>query len=84
MALPFDDHVSPRDPRALAILAKTIFRELRQSGYSEKDVIAFAGELLGVVTTEVKGRRAAPDARNGRAQRPSVPRSRAACPTFTS
>ena len=56
MALPFDDHGRARDPRALAILAKTIYRELRASGYEERDVISFAGELLGQVTTEVKGR----------------------------
>ncbi len=57
MALPFDSTGGSRDPRALAILAKTIYRELRSSGYAEKDVISLAGELLGVVTTEVKERR---------------------------
>lgn len=57
MALPFDPTPGTRDPRALAILAKTIYRELRSSGYSEKDVVVLAGELLGVVTSEVKGRR---------------------------
>ncbi|AKV03659.1 hypothetical protein AKJ09_10322 [Labilithrix luteola] len=59
MALPFDPNpgASSRDPRALAILAKTIYRELRSSGYSEKDVVALAGELLGMVTTDVKARR---------------------------
>ncbi len=62
MALPFDENISPRDPRALSILAKTIFRELRAGGYSERDVIAFAGELLAVVTSEVKGRRPKTDA----------------------
>lgn len=61
MALPFDTGpVASRDPRALAILAKTIYRELRSSGYAEKDVISLAGELLGVVTSEVKGRRENP------------------------
>ena len=57
MALPFDETHGARDPRALAILAKTIYRELRSSGYAERDVIALDGELLGMVTTEVKGRR---------------------------
>lgn len=57
MALPFDPTPGTRDPRALAILAKTIYRELRSSGYTEKDVVVLAGELLGVVTSEVKGRR---------------------------
>jgi hypothetical protein len=56
MALPFDT-TSPRDPRAVTILAKTIYRELRTSGYSEKDVLALAGELLGVVASDLQGRR---------------------------
>jgi hypothetical protein len=57
MALPFDPTPGLRDPRALAILAKTIYRELRGSGYTEKDVMALAGELLGMVASEVKTRR---------------------------
>jgi len=57
MALPFDDTNGARDPRALSILAKTIYRELRASGYAERDVMSLAGELLGIVASEVKGRR---------------------------
>jgi hypothetical protein len=57
MALPFDETHGARDPRALAILAKTIYRELRASGYAERDVMTLASELLGMVATEVKGRR---------------------------
>jgi hypothetical protein len=57
MALPFDETRGARDARALAILAKTIYRELRSSGFEERDVIALAGELLAHVTSEVKGRR---------------------------
>ena len=52
-----DTQPGARDPKALAILAKTIYRELRASGYAERDVMALAGELLGMVATEVKGRR---------------------------
>jgi hypothetical protein len=57
MALPFDAQPGNRDPKALAILAKTIYRELRASGYAERDVMALAGELLGMVAAEVKNRR---------------------------
>ncbi len=56
MALPFGETSGARDARALAILAKTIYRELRSSGFETRDVIALAGELLGQVTTEVKSR----------------------------
>jgi hypothetical protein len=38
-------------------LAKTIYRELRASGYVDGDVMSLAGELLGLVASEVKGRR---------------------------
>ena len=55
MALPFGDTPGARDARALSILAKTIYRELRTSGFEARDVIALAGELLGHVTSEVKG-----------------------------
>jgi hypothetical protein len=62
MALPFDETHGARDPRALAILAKTIYRELRASGYAERDVMTLASELLGMVASEVKGRRCPNDA----------------------
>jgi hypothetical protein len=54
MALLFGETPGARDPRTLAILAKTIYRELRGSGYEARDVIALAGELLAQVTSEVK------------------------------
>jgi hypothetical protein len=58
MALPFGETPGAREPRTLAILAKTIYRELRSSGYETRDVIALAGELLAQVTSEVRGRSA--------------------------
>ena len=59
MALPFE-HTRPNgDPRAVSILAKTIYRELRAAGYAERDVMALASELLGMVATDVKGQRIA-------------------------
>jgi hypothetical protein len=58
MALPFDVDSRARDGRALTILAKTIYRELRAEGYSAGEVMALASELLGLVAVEVKDRRA--------------------------
>ena len=50
---------SPKaDPRAVQILAKNIYREFRASGFSERDVLALAGELLGLVTSDVKNEQA--------------------------
>ena len=54
MALPFDDTQGARDPRALAILAKTIYRELRSSGYAQRDVVALASELVGMVASAIR------------------------------
>jgi hypothetical protein len=52
-----DTTVRVRDSRALAILAKTIYRELRAGGYEQRDVVTLAGELLGMVAAEVQERR---------------------------
>jgi hypothetical protein len=57
MAITFQETQGARDPRALAILAKTIYRELRANGFEGRDIIALAGELLGQVASEVKGSR---------------------------
>ena len=46
---------SVRDPRAVQILAKNIYREFRAGGFSERDVLALAGELLSLVTKDVRG-----------------------------
>ena len=54
---PADLGQASHDPRALRILAKTIYRELRQGGLLEEDVMSVAGELLALVTSEVKDRR---------------------------
>ena len=45
------------DPRTVRILAKSIYRELRHSGLDEQGVMALAGELLGLLTSDVKDRR---------------------------
>lgn len=57
MALPFDTTPGKQDHRALAILAKSIYRELRASGYAERDVLTIAGELLDMVTSDVRSQR---------------------------
>ncbi len=54
MALPFGDVTANPDPRALSILARTIYRELRSNGFQARDVVALAGELLSLVTNEVQ------------------------------
>ena len=45
------------DPKAVAILAKNIYREFRAGGFNERDVMALAGELLELVATDVRSER---------------------------
>ena len=40
--------------RALEILAKSVYRDLKANGYSRADVLSFASSILEQVTTEAK------------------------------
>lgn len=42
------------DGRALRILAKSVYRELRSSGHSRSDIVGFTNALLELVTTDIK------------------------------
>jgi hypothetical protein len=40
--------------RAVKILAKSIYKELRQNGYDPKQIVALSSELISLVTSEMK------------------------------
>jgi hypothetical protein len=40
--------------KAVKILAKSIHRQLRASGYETRDIVALSSELIGLITTEIK------------------------------
>lgn len=42
------------DTRAIRILAKSVYRELRSSGHSQSDIVAFTNSLLELVTTDLR------------------------------
>jgi hypothetical protein len=42
------------DGRALRILAKSVYRELRSSGHSRSDIVGFTNALLELVTSDIK------------------------------
>ncbi len=42
------------EPRALRIVAKSVFRELKTSGYSRSDIVAFATVMLSLVSTDLQ------------------------------
>ncbi len=45
---------APNRERALKILSRSLYRELRQNGYEPKQIVALATELIGLVTTDIK------------------------------
>ena len=46
--------------RSIDILAKSVYRDLKQNGYSRADIMAFASNILGQLTDEAKQRRNEP------------------------
>ena len=40
--------------RAIDILAKSVYRDLKQHGYSRADVVAFASSILEQLTNDAK------------------------------
>lgn len=59
-----------KNPRALQIIAKTIYREMRTAGLTEEDLMSVASEMLSLVAGEMKDRR---DAAEKPASVPSIP-----------
>ena len=45
---------NPNRERALKILSKSLYRELRQNGYEPKQIVALATEIIGLVTSDMK------------------------------
>ena len=44
--------------RGIDILAKTVYRDLKQSGYSRADILSFASNILENITEDAKASRA--------------------------
>ncbi|MEM1417977.1 MAG: hypothetical protein AAGH15_23975 [Myxococcota bacterium] len=44
----------PGDERALRILAKSVYRELKDSGHTRGEIVGFTNALLELVTTDIK------------------------------
>jgi hypothetical protein len=39
--------------RAMQILSKSIYKELRENGYEPKQIVALASEIISLVTTDL-------------------------------
>jgi hypothetical protein len=46
----------PEKNRAVRILAKSIYKDLVQQGYDEKQIVTLATELISEVTASIAGR----------------------------
>ncbi len=44
-----------RDPRALKIMAKSVYKELKANGHSRGDIVSFTNALLELVTSDIRG-----------------------------
>ena len=40
--------------RAIKILAKSIYRQMRETGYDTREIVALSSELIGLITTDIK------------------------------
>lgn len=40
--------------KSLQILARSIFRELKQNGFDSRDIVSISSELIGLVTTDLR------------------------------
>jgi len=44
----------PNREKALKILSKSLYRELRTNGYEPKQIVALASELISLVTSDMR------------------------------
>jgi hypothetical protein len=40
--------------RAVRILAKSLYRQLRESGYEHRDILSLSTELVGLITSDLR------------------------------
>jgi hypothetical protein len=45
--------------KSLKILAKSIFRELKENGYDSRHIVSLSTELISLVTSDLKGQETA-------------------------
>lgn len=44
----------PSREKALKILSKSIYKDLRQNGYEPRQIVALASEIISLVTSDIK------------------------------
>ncbi len=43
--------------KALKIIAKSLFRELKENGYDPREIVSLSTELISLVTSDIRGGR---------------------------
>lgn len=46
------------NPKSVQILARSLFRELKQNGFDSREIVSISSELIGLVTTDLRDRSA--------------------------
>ena len=54
LAAAVSSNAVPNREKALKILSKSIYKEMRQNGYEPKQIVALATELISLVTSDIK------------------------------
>ena len=49
-----NDGSSQNLDKAVRILAKSLFRQLKDSGYEHRDILTLSSELVGLITTDLR------------------------------
>lgn len=47
------NHSAANHQKALKILAKSVYKEMRQNGYEPKQIVALASEIISLVTSDI-------------------------------
>ena len=45
---------SPTSDKALKIIARSLFKELKQNGYDSRQIVSLSTELIGLVTADLQ------------------------------
>ncbi len=51
---------SSAKPRALSILARSLFRQMREQGYSSEQIVGLSSELLALVSSDLRANQGRP------------------------
>ncbi|MCC6746464.1 MAG: hypothetical protein IT371_02330 [Deltaproteobacteria bacterium] len=48
-------NAAPGNDKALKIIARSLFKELKQNGYDSRQIVSLSTELISLVTSDLRG-----------------------------